>query len=709
MKKVAIIIASIFLVSALSTVGLVLKKDVEYYINTSSFNTTVAYQEDVDVSTLIIEKYVDGELSNKVPVDKTMIKNCDSTASVGEKSLTIKYNDQEFLINFIVKYKIEFLLDETVIDTQYVLKASEIEAPQDPVKPGFEFIGWDEIPEVINSNKTINALFSNVPSNIPNLGTLTATYGDTLNQFILPSNSEGHWEFVDDLTTTVGNVGKNEFMVQFIPVNSELTVVKDYVYINVSKKKLEFKDIQTEIAYDGNEHIPSYTLDVEGLEVRYNGQKGKEEGSYLYIFTIIDDNYEGNCMGYFNIVPAQVNVKVVLSQYEINLGEAFPTITYEVTGANEEDLQLSFEKPMINHAGEYVVKPTVGNSSYTLVSIEPATLIVKKIYLGPGLPEFLNIPVYGDVLSSVEFLMDNPNGKFEWENPDYVFTTVGEVTVNMIFTPYSTLDYEVEIMPVTFNVPKKELSFNILQSEYVYDGSEHTILYEIIDNPGNLNVVGNIVRTNVTTETITLEIVDDFYSGCANVTLKISKATPVTDFTAVYNAYIGQTLNEISLPEGYAWDANLSLDINDEEGTYYGVTYTPVDTLNFEVVKGQMLVKVYKYTPSDIVVNTSLPSSLVYTGDVIDLESYFTSPYIGGKLSFEYQILKDEIYDNIENILNVGAYKIIVTLLENEIYYSTSIEKVISITPANEVVELVKLYATYGDTLSLINIPFEEY
>ena len=137
MKNAAKIGIPIILAVLLCFLGSFLFKDATYEIDTSKFESTVAYQEEVDLSGLRIVQKRAG-LETFINVDESMVTECDPTSSVGDKSMTVTYNELVFTVNFTVKYRVEFLSDADVISTQYVLKANEINLPSDPYKKGFE-------------------------------------------------------------------------------------------------------------------------------------------------------------------------------------------------------------------------------------------------------------------------------------------------------------------------------------------------------------------------------------------------------------------------------------------------------------------------------------------------------------------------------------------------------------------------------------------
>ena len=233
MKKLIKFILPIVIAAALATTGFIVFQDnTEYYVNADNFQSTVEYKGDVDLSGLTIVETKKEEVVAEYPVEESMVVSCDSTNSIGEKTLVLTYEKEQFIVNFVVKYKVEFEVNGQIISTTFVNKASEIVVPENPTLKGYEFTGWDPmVPEVINDNALFKATFTDEPVSIPNLGSYEATYGDTLSTIELPANEYGKWQFCNGLGTTVGNVGTNTFEVQFIPTNSELKVVKDTVEI----------------------------------------------------------------------------------------------------------------------------------------------------------------------------------------------------------------------------------------------------------------------------------------------------------------------------------------------------------------------------------------------------------------------------------------------------------------------------------------------
>ena len=714
MKKLAKIGLPILAAALLSFLGLFLVKDVEYRIDTDNFETTVAYSEDVNLSGLKIIKTVDGE-ETTINVNESMVTECDSTLSVGTKSLKINYEEQEFVVNFVVKYRVEFYNDTELLSSQYVLSANQIDVPSDPRKTGYEFDGWSPgVPSVINDNMTFNAIFRDFPKEIPNLGSYDAVYGDTLATITLPKNDYGTWEFIDSLETMVGNVGKNEFAVKFIPKNEELKVRESSISIYVSKMTLTFNITKKQFDYDGLDHIPEYYLtDTKGnvvndssIVVDYFGDTGRNVGQYIYSFSINSTNYEGNAMGYFSVVTNQVIITV--DDQEISLGDNLPEFTYTVEGVEESTiplLNIEIIIPDIKNAGTYEISAKVNNPNYTDVVVKKGILTVKKITLGATDLTIESNPVYGDTLSSVIIANDNQYGYWSWVDGSIVLDHAGDFEVEAVFTPTSS-NYDLEYRTVVLPVAKRVLEITITNYEYVYDGEEKQIEYTVDgfvlnDTIEDIVIEGNTIATNAGNTSVTLTVVSSNYQCTKDATLSIKKATPETDFTTVFeDVVLDSKLNSIILPEGYTWDyANTILSELGEQ--VFAATYTPSDTENYEKVSGEFIVVVIKKTAE---ITADSYYEFEYTGNSHLLSGVYSS-HNESELEFTYLLDGKEV----PNIKNAGNYEVIITLPESDNYFESTLTVLVSVTQASVEDEPSGYDAIYGDTLGSITLPTSEY
>ena len=73
----------------------------QYSINDDAFVGVVAYNADVSFDGLkIVQK--NGETEKEIPITSDMIVSCDKTDTVGPKKLTVKYDENTFVVDFFV-------------------------------------------------------------------------------------------------------------------------------------------------------------------------------------------------------------------------------------------------------------------------------------------------------------------------------------------------------------------------------------------------------------------------------------------------------------------------------------------------------------------------------------------------------------------------------------------------------------------------------
>ena len=85
----------------------------------------------------------------------------------------------------------------------------------------------------LTTDLTVNV--TAIPAAPTAVGTLNATYGDTLADVDLPTPEDGTWAWKDAGTTSVGNAGEQTFKAVFTPSSPNYTAVEQDVTINVAK------------------------------------------------------------------------------------------------------------------------------------------------------------------------------------------------------------------------------------------------------------------------------------------------------------------------------------------------------------------------------------------------------------------------------------------------------------------------------------------
>lgn len=704
MKKFKLTTILSILITMLMVVCFACDKVEECTLNTDKFEAVVEYNGEVDISNITI---YDPKSQCEISSDEFEIVTCDDTTTVGKKLLVIRYQNQTYSIPFVVKYKVEFVVDNEVLDTQYVIRAKEIVVPNNPVKEGYDFIDWDrELPRELKDNIRFEAIFSSTTLQVPNLNVINVDYGTTLQQIELPSNENGAWEFKEDLTKTVGNVGKNKFDVKFVPSTDELVERYDQVTINVSKKNLEFVIEQDSFVYDGQAHFPRYSLPVDvNVNLVGEGQVNASDTAYDYALIIQDSNYSGVYSGKYTISKADVTIKV--DDKVVDYAQSFK-MTYQVEGFDNADLLgITINTPAILNAGTYEVGATTTNTNINLKVIN-GTLTINKINLNPlpvnpTLSTVSRACVYGDKLSSITFDNSYSNGVWAWKEPSAIIDRIDEFKAVAVFTPKSS-NYNIEERELTIdNIDKRTLNIEIKNNTFTYDGNEHTILYQIEDGSyTNLEIVGNVTQIKVGKYNTTLEIKDKFYQGVVHTSLIINKANPVTDFTTNYTItwFAGITLNSIKLNEGYTWKQSTT-SLN-EVGTHkFDAQFTPEDIDNYNIVEGQFEVVVNKANAN--INNVKDCYNFVYTGNVHNISGVIPSHYESA-LTYSY------IYQNesVDNLINAGTYQVNIVLPESEHYNEMSVTTLARVDKASVEVMLQTLTATYEDTLAQVNLPVDD-
>lgn len=714
--KVIISVVSIiiFLVAAISLILFYSSKyKTTYSLETKSFDAVVEYNSDLNFNKLSIVKKV-GNKQEVIEITEDMIVTKNISSSVGEKKIIIKYGDEEFEVNIVVKYKVEFIVNNMVVNEQYVINQNEIIFPEDPAIEGLDFISWQANLETLNNNMQYTASFKVSDGLVPKLTNLSATYGDTLSSVQLPSNSLGKWEFVDDLQTYVGNAGTNVFDVVFIPSDNNAVAQTAKLSIKVNKKKLDFKDVEQNFVYDGKIKQPTYELDEEVNVIFtpcYSGD-AVNVGEYVYELDIDDKNYKGSYYGKFNITPVQVDVKV--NDVEIGFGDEVPDeFNFELLNDSKEPLSqnladlldFSVVKPSYLHAGRYSLDVLYNDHNFN-VNVHNGYLIVNKVELNleNNQPMFTNggRVVYGNTLSTVEFSNLDVRGKWQWVNPNQKVLTDTQITVTAMFVPDETQDYLVSTKDVMLNVDKKKLTIEICEKEFTYNGLNHTISYKLVGVEAEdvVEVNGNVTKLTAGTYPVELCVdqADKRYIGSTKTNLLINKAS-CSDFSKVYETTWSSTLllENIELEPGYNWVESKTPIINVGKQAYMA-RFTPEDVVNYKIEEQLISIDVAK---ANCIINSNETYSFEYNpqGYVIN---NIVAPHQEAELTYTYY----KQGSKVENISTVGKYFVEVNLNETEHYKATTKTFEVNVTKCvNKDIISLRETATYGDSLNKFSLP----
>ena len=701
-----------------------------------SLSVDVVYGTELNLDNLKILKTTADGKTEKISVTEDMIIS-GSTNTIGRTPIVFMYEGYSFTKWINVKYEVIFKSGDTVLKTQYVTSADEIKPPTLLSDDYTVFLGWSpSISGTINNNVTYTAIYE---QNVPELITaLTAEYGTKLSEITLPSNPAGDWKFVDSDTTAVGTLGKHTFNVNFVLKNGE-AVKSDKVTINVTKRNLKLVNLVTEFTYNGQPQIPTfefenYTVDPSYIVFIQDGVSNyTNAGTYSYEFYIDDPNCEGQTSLSGTYVIKKATATVTIGNYEMTAVDSIPEIKYSVTDTDLTSAQIgiSIVTPNVTLAGVYQIDAVASNSANVTLTVNRGTLTIKPAYLniddidkpiiyhGDIKYDFnlsgmkgLSVTYEDDSLEDFVFSY-NSHGFWAWEElgefgdakeTAYIYKAI----FTHIDSRYEPLVYEI---PVT--VSKKTLYFHFSNTTVDYNGKEQGISYEIYENadPENkgkkyegLSLLGYERKINAGTYSIILSLNETNYKADGVTNFTINKINPTTDFSTIYEEIWSGSLNldKIALPDGYSWiDGATSPTV----GTYeYEAKFTPADTVNYNVIYGTFTVTVKKATVIISMNESTFDNDMVYNGDA------FVIPSIAVNGTHTESALTYAYYDKDGNLLdgaiNVGTYKVIITLPETEHYNVATVETEVYITKAdnNDAIAAIQ-NATYGDSIDVLTLP----
>ena len=725
-KKFIILCVAFFACLLIATFGIVISQfKTSYTLEKTLFNHTFAYNEELDLDNLTIVKQR-GSKKETIYITSDMIVSGGDTNKVGTSQLVIKYENKTFFVDITVKYKVEFVVNGDVISTQYVLSDDEIIYPADPKLDGCEFVEWSASNYVVTNNTVFYARFK--LSNV-NAFKFDATYGDKLSDIELPSNQYGEWKFIDDLSTSVGDANSNykDFEVEFVPYNLDCVErATNIAKIKVAKKKIEIKNIQTQFIYDGSEKTPTYEIDVDGVNVNYIpyfSGKAINAGTYPFELDVSDTNYSADSYsGSFKISKVEVHVEI--DDIEIALTDPYPDefkfVVYEGKNVNAENKQplasklvelmgIEITKPYFQHAGNFVISAKVSNNNFDYVIVDGQLKVNKgELNLDETPPNFVNGAkiTYGNLLSSVEFINDDVRGVWQWKDSSIKVLTPTSIVAKAEFIPYENNDYIISEKDVTLEVEKKKLTIEVLENNYVYDGLDHSVNYNVrgLEDGEFASILGNIVEKTAGEYEVTLavDVEDERYTGSTKTELVIEQKS-IADFSTKYSKEWNKTLTLANIPlnDGYSW-VNPLTPITQVGEQKYLAQFTPNDIVNYKTEQACITINVYK-------ANASIQSPEVYEFEYNPKGYVLTEielPHCEAELEYEY--VKNG--EKVSGITSVGEYSVEMTLAESEHYVEISKTiKVVVNKAINQDTIVQNREATYGDLLSKFTLPTSNF
>ena len=169
---------------------------------------------------------------------------------------------------------------------------------------------------------------------------------------------------------------------------------------------------------------------------------------------------------------------------------------------------------------------------------------------------------------------------------------------------------------------------------------------------------------------------DDTYASAESeyVEFTINKATPKYDAPNGLEAIEGQTLADVKLPKGFAWDKDAATSVGSAGDQEFTVTYTPDDTDNFEVVKEiKVTIKVHmKWVALNEVPVINAEDKTLTVGDKFDpMDGVTATDKEDGDLTDQIEIAKNTV-----DTSKAGLYSVTYEVTDKD---GASVEKSINV------------------------------
>ena len=339
------------------------------------------------------------------------------------------------------------------------------------------------------------------------------------------------------------------------------------------------------------------TLPTSGT-ITVNGELPSELGEYEFYAISYSQHFKTVASeAVLTIVKAQDNDWVTKPGIEgwtygdepnAPTGESkYGEVKVEYRPANGTDADYTEKVP--TDAGEYIVRFTVEETgNYNGISTE-VKLTIAKATPDVSVPEGLTA-TYGQTLADVTL----PKG-FTWA--DDATTSVGNAGENkfwVVYTPEDTDNYESVRVEVAVDVAKATPEVSApdgLTATYGQTLADVTLPEGFTWADDATTSVGN-AGENKFWVVYTPEDTDNYESVRVEVAVDVAKATPDVSAPSGLTATVGQTLADVTLPEGFAWADAVTTPVGDAGDNVFDVIFTPEDTDNYKSVQIQVTITV---------------------------------------------------------------------------------------------------------------------
>ncbi|MBR3667269.1 MAG: Ig-like domain-containing protein [Ruminococcus sp.] len=392
-----------------------------------------------------------------------------------------------------------------------------------------------------------------------------------------------------------------------------------------------------DFTYDGKEKTPvlkygntvlregtDYVLDVKEGDIA----SATDAGTYTIHINGKGDYAGENIALTWKINKADVNVTADAKSKKY--GEDDPVLTYTAGALFGTD---AFTGALARAEGEAVntyaiTQGTLSAGDNYNINFTGADFTINKADSTPDAVTGLTA-AYGKTLADVTL----PDG-WAWDAPDTSVGDVGENTFSATFTPTDTANYNPLTTDLTVNVtavPAAPTAVGTLNATYG-DTLADVELPKPEDGTwawkDDTTSVGNAGEQ--TFKAVFTPSSPNYTAVEQDVTINVAKADPTPDAVTGLTVAYGKKLSDVTLPDGWAWDAPAT-SVGNVGNNPFAATYTPTDTDNYNTLNQNLTVNVVAVDKTSLneaiaAANTYLATikKTVYADPALALDSAIT-------------------------------------------------------------------------------------
>ena len=537
---------------------------------------------------------------------------------------------------------------------------------------------------------------------------INVTYGDTLNDTLLPEVSYGKWSFADDYV--INNIDETTFKAIFTANDYELSIEAN-INVTISKKVVTLNDIVDKFEYDSEKHTVTYSvagLVFEDSITIIGNVEATNVSETAYNLTLNDERYQLDKEYTGTLTINKANLTINVDDQTITYGEKLNQSAYKLEGTNynnEVVITLSVDGELT--AGPHTITATYTNADNYNVTVNNGTVTVNKANLSDvEKPQLNKDLIYGDVLNSEAF---NSNDLGSWSveeitlNKDNVKVVEGklQITVEMTLTPNNS-NYNEYVYTYTFEVNKKNVTISVTNNTFTYDGNNHSLEVNVEGAiTGEYILNGIVPQVNAGTYSTTLSITSNYYEAKeVKATLTINKA----DLSNVEKPQLKKDLIYGDVLNSEAFNSN---DLGS-----WSVEEITLNKDNVKVVEGKLQITVemtltpnnsnyneYVYTYTFEVNKKNVTISVTNNTFTYDGNNHSLEVNVEGAITGEY-ILNGNISQ-----VNADTYSTTLSITSNY-YEAEEVQATLTINKANPTYDVpTGLEGIVGNALSNIELP----